>query len=87
MIEDEYEIVAVGEEEMEPIRLLDNSPYPGVLFQYGAIRAEELNEQCVVRFEFEVFQNPNQCYIEGADFRDYIGEILHSLLMQTFAPE
>lgn len=87
MIENEFEIVEVCGEEMEPIRLLDNSPYPGVLFQFGAIRAEELNDSCVIRFEFEVFQNPNQCNIDGADFREYIGEILHVLIMQTFAPE
>lgn len=87
MLDNEYEIIEKNDGDMEPILLTDESPYAGVVYQYGSVRLveDEAAQVCRVVFEFEVFENPNNKDVETEQFKKYVGEILHELIMQTFA--
>ena len=74
--DDQYEIVDKGEENFHHILLKESSPYAGVIFQYGGVRLLEEDGQLRVKFEYEVFENPDNRDTQSQEFRDYLGHIL-----------
>lgn len=73
---DEYEFIDRGEENFHHIKLGDESPYPDVVFQFGEVKLLEEDGALRVKFEYEVFDNPNSLDTKSDKFVTYIGEIL-----------
>lgn len=66
-----------GDDSFFHILLKESSPFPSVEYQYGAVSFEELpNGTLKVKFEHEIFDNPEDCHVEDQDFINYIGSIL-----------
>lgn len=74
--DDDYDIIDRGEENFHHILLKENSPFSGVVFQYGEVKLLEEEYQLRVRFDYEVFENPNKRDTESSTFINYIGNIL-----------
>lgn len=74
--DDEYDIVDKGEEHFHHITLKENSPYFGVVFQFGAVKLLEEEYQLRVKFEYEVFENFGGFDTTSERFIEYIGNIL-----------
>lgn len=74
--DDDYEIVDRGEENFHHILLKGDSPFAGVLYQYGKVNLVEEEDQLRVKFEYEVFENKRQIDTKSAVFVEYIGQIL-----------
>lgn len=73
----DYEIIDNGAEMFHHVKLGATSDYPDVVFQYGEVKLIEEDDSLRVKFEYEVFENPNKLRVERSDeFVDYIGEIL-----------
>jgi hypothetical protein len=73
--DDDYEIIDRGEENFHHIRI-KAATYKDVVYQYGAVRLFEENDSLRISFDYEVFANPNNLYIDGGAFKEYIGHIL-----------
>lgn len=74
--DEDYDIIDQGEENFHRIVLNPGSPYVGVIFQFGEVKLLEENDQLRVRFQFEVFENPQKFNTETEEFKAYIGSIL-----------
>lgn len=74
--DNEYEIIDKGDENFHQIRLNESSPFPDVVFQFGEVQLREENDQLRVKFDYEVFDNPNKMNTESEKFVNYIGDIL-----------
>lgn len=74
--DDEYDIIDMGEDNFHRIILKEDSPYRGVIFQFGKVQLIEEDEQLRVKFEYEVFANPNFMNTDSDKFRQYAGHIL-----------
>jgi hypothetical protein len=74
--DNDYEIIDKGEENFHHIVLKDSSPFPSVVFQFGKVQLIEENESLRVKFEYEVFNNPQKLDTQADNFREYIGHIL-----------
>jgi hypothetical protein len=74
--DDEYDIIDKGEENFHHIILKGDSPYAGVIYQYGMVQLLEEDEQLRVKFEYEVFENPRFLDTRSDKFVDYVGHIL-----------
>jgi hypothetical protein len=74
--DDAYDIIDKGDENFHHIILKDGSPYPDVVFQFGAVKLLEEEYQLRVKFEYEVFDNPSFFDTNSEKFREYIGNIL-----------
>lgn len=75
--DDEYDIIDMGEDNFHRIILKEDSPYHGVIFQFGKVQLIEEDEQLRVKFEYEVFENPRFFDTsKSSNFVSYIGQIL-----------
>jgi len=76
--DDDYEIIDKGDENFHQIKLKGSSPFPSVIFQFGKVQLQEdtVNDRLMVKFEYEVFENPNNLDTQTEKFREYIGQIL-----------
>lgn len=79
MEEDNYQIIDMGTENFHRIKLT-KKPYKDIVFQFGSVQLIEENECLRMKFEYEVFENPNKANTENRAFNDYIGRILSSNL-------
>lgn len=80
--DDEYEIIDRGDEMFHQIKLKKESPYPGVVFQFGKVQLIEENDSLRVKFDYEVFENRNNLDTRSDKFRNYIGNILMTNLSE-----
>lgn len=77
---EEYDIIDCGDENFHRVLLKETSAYPGVLFQFGKVNFVEENDSLRVKFEYEVFDNPNQLNTKSDEFIEYIGRLLMTCL-------
>jgi hypothetical protein len=78
--DEEYDIIDQGADNFHRIVLNSNSPWPNVVFQFGAVKLFEENDSLRVSFEYEVFENIHFLNTKSEEFIDYIGHILVSNL-------
>lgn len=74
--DDEYEIIDMGEENFHHILLTKESPFPGIVFQFGVVKFLEEEYQLRVKFDYEIFDNPSGLDTKTDKFVTYIGNIL-----------
>ncbi len=61
--------------------------YKDIIFNFGNVGfAKEENErgELPMHFDYNVVSNPSNLNIDNQDFIDYIGDILHELLVEKY---
>ena len=61
--------------------------YKDIIFNFGNVGfAKEENEhgELPMHFDYDVVSNPSNLNIDNQDFIDYIGDILHELLVEKY---
>lgn len=87
MSKDVYEIVEMGGDNFNHIKLGSGSPYIDTTFQFGAVKLTEEDGHLRVAFEYEVFSNKNKYNTDTQEFKHHIGEILVSNLEKILAQD
>ena len=71
-----YKFLDQGGDNFFRIHLTEESQFPLVEYQYGAVKFIEEHNHLRLSFEYEIFSNPRFCDTESDHFINYIGEIL-----------
>lgn len=66
---------------------LTNKKYNGIIYHYGKVgfAEKELADGTLpMQFDYTVTVNPDEVDIDNQDFIDYIGDILHDMLVERY---
>lgn len=58
-----------------------NGEYVDTLFKFGKVQVEEKDGNAYLQFDFDVISSPIKKVDKTKEFRDYIGNILYSIIM------
>jgi hypothetical protein len=64
---------------MNAIKLTE-SPYSGIIFSYGRVGFEEVDDSLKIMFDYEIHQNNNVEY-DKQEFEQYLGDFLQELIV------
>ena len=60
---------------------LTSEPYSGIIFSYGKVSFNEVDEQLRLAFEYEIHDNANKGF-DKRIFEQYLGELLEQLIYE-----
>jgi len=72
-----YEIVEIGEH-LSGVKILEG-PYKDMMWQYGKIKFDEIDDGLSVNFTYQIEENPNEIE-ENQGLINFMGDILMEIL-------
>ena len=66
----------------DPDRIkLTEGQYSGIIFSYGKVSFEEIDDYCKLNFEYEVHEDTGVTYIKE-ELEQYLGALLQAILVE-----